>query len=76
MYLLERNKNDAIGEKIEIEYSKSFNVQWRYNAESKVYERYMNDKSQSETSNILGISQVQVSRKEKEILSTLRTRLM
>lgn len=39
-------------------------------------ERYINDKSQSETSSILGITQVQVSRKEKEILSMLRTRLM
>ncbi len=38
-------------------------------------ERYNNGKTQSETSYILGLSQVQVSRKEKEILSTLRTRL-
>ena len=40
-----------------------------------IEERYLNDHSQSETSNILGINQVAVSRKEKEILTRLRTRL-
>lgn len=40
-----------------------------------IEERYFNDKSQSETSKILGINQVAVSRCEKEILGTLRTRL-
>lgn len=40
-----------------------------------ITERYINDLSQSDTSSVLGISQVQVSRKEKEILTRLRTRL-
>ena len=37
--------------------------------------RYMNDLTQSETSNLLGISQVQVSRNEAKILQKLRDRL-
>lgn len=40
-----------------------------------LYSRYECGCTQSETSKILGISQVQVSRKEKEILTRLRTRL-
>lgn len=37
--------------------------------------RYYNELTQSETSNILGISQVQVSRNESKILQKLKTRL-
>ena len=37
--------------------------------------RYFNEMTQQETSNKLGISQVQVSRKESKILEKLRTRL-
>ena len=37
--------------------------------------RYYNELTQSETSEILGISQVQVSRKESKILEKLKTRL-
>lgn len=40
-----------------------------------IEERYKNDKTQEEISKALGITQVQVSRKEKEILTRLRTRL-
>ncbi len=40
-----------------------------------IEERYFNEKSQSETSSVLGINQVAVSRQEKEILTRLRTRL-
>jgi len=40
-----------------------------------IYERYINGFTQSEVSKELGISQVQVSRKEKEIFTRLRTRL-
>lgn len=40
-----------------------------------IKERYEKGHTQNETSKILGISQVQVSRKEKEILTRLRTRL-
>lgn len=40
-----------------------------------IYSRYECGCTQSETSRILGMSQVQVSRKEKEILTRLRTRL-
>ena len=40
-----------------------------------IKERYENGHTQNETSKILGISQVQVSRKEKEILTRLRARL-
>ena len=37
--------------------------------------RYYNELTQSETSNVLGISQVQVSRNENKILKKLKTRL-
>ena len=37
-----------------------------------IYNRYMNDLTQSETSKIMGISQVQVSRKEQKILQKLK----
>lgn len=40
-----------------------------------IYSRYYNDLTQSETSKALGISQVQVSRKETKILEKLKTRL-
>lgn len=40
-----------------------------------IYARYFNEMTQSETSNLLGISQVQVSRNESKILTKLRTRL-
>lgn len=40
-----------------------------------IYSRYYNDLTQSETSKELGISQVQVSRKEMKILEKLKTRL-
>lgn len=40
-----------------------------------IEERYINDLTQSAVSNLLNISQVQVSRKEKEILTRLRTKL-
>ncbi len=40
-----------------------------------IYARYFNELTQSETSNLLGISQVQVSRNESKILTKLRTRL-
>ncbi len=40
-----------------------------------IYSRYYNDLTQSETSRELGISQVQVSRKETKILEKLKTRL-
>jgi|CZCB01.1.fsa_nt_gi RNA polymerase sporulation-specific sigma factor len=38
--------------------------------------RYMNDLTQQETAKILGISQVQVSRKEQNVLTKLRSKLM
>ncbi len=38
-----------------------------------IINRYMKDLSQSETANILGISQVQVSRNEKKVLNKLKT---
>ena len=40
-----------------------------------IYSRYFEELTQSETSNILGISQVQVSRNESKILNKLKTRL-
>lgn len=40
-----------------------------------IYARYFNELTQSETSNLLGISQVQVSRNEAKILMKLRTKL-
>lgn len=40
-----------------------------------IYARYFNEMTQSETSNLLGISQVQVSRSESKILTKLRARL-
>ncbi len=41
-----------------------------------INERYINEKSQTETSKILNMTQVMVSRKEKEILTRLKTKLM
>lgn len=41
-----------------------------------ILNRYMNDLTQSETSKILGMSQVQVSRKEQKILTKLRDKLV
>ena len=41
-----------------------------------IYSRYYEYKSQSETSKILGISQVQVSRKEGKILSKIKNNIM
>ena len=41
-----------------------------------IKQRYYNDLTQSETSDKLGISQVQVSRKEAKILTKLRQRLV
>lgn len=41
-----------------------------------IQNRYMNDLTQSETSKILGVSQVQVSRKEQKILMKLRDKLV
>lgn len=38
--------------------------------------RYFKDKTQSDTAKILGISQVQVSRKEKNLLKTLKNQLI
>ena len=40
-----------------------------------IYSRYFEELTQSETSNLLGISQVQVSRNENKILKKLKTRL-
>ena len=40
-----------------------------------IYARYFNELTQSETSSLLGISQVQVSRNESKILKKLRTNL-
>lgn len=40
-----------------------------------IYARYFEELTQRETSNILGISQVQVSREENKILNKLKTRL-
>ena len=40
-----------------------------------IYARYYNDMTQQETSKSLGISQVQVSRKETKILQKLKTTL-
>ena len=40
-----------------------------------IYARYFNELTQTETSNVLGISQVQVSRCENKILKKLRTNL-
>lgn len=45
------------------------------NDQKLIYDRYINGFTQSEVSKELGISQVQVSRKEKEILTRLRVRL-
>lgn len=41
-----------------------------------IINRYKNDLSQQEVANIMGISQVQVSRKEKKILEKLKSRLI
>lgn len=41
-----------------------------------IYNRYMNDLTQSETSKVLGMSQVQVSRKEKKILQKLNRQMV
>ena len=41
-----------------------------------IYNRYMNDLTQDETSKVLGISQVQVSRKEKKILKKLNHQMV
>lgn len=40
-----------------------------------IEQRYMNDLTQSETANVLGISQVQVSRNEKKVLTKLKNKL-
>lgn len=40
-----------------------------------IYARYYNEMTQNETSNLLGMSQVQVSRNEAKILTKLRARL-
>ena len=40
-----------------------------------IYSRYFEELTQSETSNVLGMSQVQVSRNETKILNKLKTRL-
>ena len=40
-----------------------------------IYARYFEELTQSEASNVLGISQVQVSRNEAKILNKLKTRL-
>lgn len=45
------------------------------NDQKLIYQRYINGATQQEISKELGISQVQVSRKEKEILTRLRVRL-
>ena len=45
------------------------------NEKNIIYARYYNELTQSETSNLLGISQVQVSRNEAKILQKLRDRL-
>ena len=37
--------------------------------------RYFENKTQTETAKVLGMTQVQVSRREKKILMQLRTRL-
>ena len=39
-------------------------------------ERYYNDRTQSEVANILGISQVKVSREEKKVLAKLRNNMV
>ncbi len=41
-----------------------------------IVNRYMNDYTQSETSKVLGISQVQVSRKEQKVLEKLRNKMV
>lgn len=46
------------------------------NSDKKIIElRYFKDKTQTETAKVLGLTQVQVSRKEKVILNTLRKQL-
>ncbi len=46
------------------------------NEKKLIYARYYEDKSQQETSELLGISQVQVSRNEAKILTKLRNKLV
>lgn len=41
-----------------------------------IYNRYMNDLTQNETSKVLGMNQVQVSRKEKKILQKLNHQMV
>ena len=41
-----------------------------------IQNRYLNDMTQTETANIMGISQVQVSRKEQKVLQKLKKRLV
>ena len=41
-----------------------------------IQNRYFNDLTQSETAKILGLSQVQVSRKEQKVLTLLRNNLL
>ena len=37
-----------------------------------MYERYFNDKTQTELSNLLGLTQVDISRREKKVLTKLK----
>ncbi len=41
-----------------------------------IQNRYLDDRTQTETANIMGISQVQVSRKEQKVLQKLKKRLV
>ncbi len=70
-----QNKNDTIGEKIEVEYSKSFDVQWQYDAESKVYERYMNDKKTiDDNGNALSAQTIIITKNKVKILDEVGRR--
>ena len=47
-----------------------------YENQRLIQERYFNERTQSEVANILGLSQVKVSREEKKILQKLRSNLV
>lgn len=63
------NLNDYIYLKEEL--SKLSNEEWNI-----IQNRYLDDRTQSETANIMGMSQVQVSRKEQKVLQKLKSRLV
>ena len=51
-------------------------IKFKYNKKYElINNRYMNDLTQSETSKIMGMSQVQVSRKEQKVLKKINSKM-